>query len=59
MCKWNGLPYSECTWEDSDLIRRLWPDRVDQYQARLKCPRIPSRLSKVREIIPILFVEVS
>ena len=47
MCKWVGLPYSECTWEDSDLIRRLCQNKVDQYQARLKCQRIPSRLSKV------------
>lgn len=47
MCKWVGLPYSECTWEDSDLIRRLCQHKVDQYQARLKSQRIPSRLSKV------------
>ncbi|XP_070204130.1 chromodomain-helicase-DNA-binding protein 1-like isoform X3 [Littorina saxatilis] len=52
MCKWMGLPYSDVTWEDSDLIRKLYPHRVDQYQARLKCQRIPSRLSKVLKARP-------
>ncbi|XP_076465125.1 chromodomain-helicase-DNA-binding protein 1-like isoform X2 [Babylonia areolata] len=52
MCKWVGLPYSECTWEDADLIRRLYQTKVDQYHARLKSQRIPSRLSKVLKIRP-------
>ncbi|KAK7484546.1 hypothetical protein BaRGS_00024178 [Batillaria attramentaria] len=52
MCKWVGLPYSECTWEDEELIRRLYQNRVDQFHARLKSQRIPTKLSKVLKVRP-------
>lgn len=49
MCKWVGLPYADCTWEDGDLISRLFQAKVDAYHARQKSHRIPTKLSKVRQ----------
>uniref|UniRef100_A0A0N5APN4 Chromodomain-helicase-DNA-binding protein 1 n=1 Tax=Syphacia muris TaxID=451379 RepID=A0A0N5APN4_9BILA len=41
--KWSGLPYSECTWEDSHLIARRYQDKIDDYYARYKNPKIPNK----------------
>ena len=35
LCKWDGLPYSECTWEDGNLIAKRFQSKIDEYNARL------------------------
>ena len=44
LCKWMGLPYSECTWEDGELLTKKFQDKIDQYHARNKSQRTPSML---------------
>ncbi|XP_060072209.1 chromodomain-helicase-DNA-binding protein 1-like isoform X1 [Ylistrum balloti] len=52
LCKWNGLPYSECTWEEGELVSRKFQSAVDEYQARNKSQKIPTKLSKVLKSRP-------
>ncbi|XP_045216418.2 chromodomain-helicase-DNA-binding protein 1-like isoform X4 [Mercenaria mercenaria] len=52
LCKWNGLPYSECTWEDGDLLSRKFQDMIDEYYQRNKSQKIPTKLSKVLKYRP-------
>ncbi|KAL4227328.1 transcriptional regulator [Mactra antiquata] len=52
LCKWNGLPYSECTWEDGDLLSRKFQDKIDIYYQRNKSQKIPTKLSKVLKSRP-------
>ena len=47
MCKWQGLPYADSTWEDDDLITRKYGHKVAEYQTRNKSQRIPSKLTRV------------
>ncbi|XP_033634619.1 chromodomain-helicase-DNA-binding protein 1-like isoform X3 [Asterias rubens] len=47
LCKWHGLPYSDCTWEDGDLISRNFQVCIDEFLRRNKSQRIPSRSAKV------------
>jgi SNF2 family DNA or RNA helicase len=35
LCKWDGLQYSDCTWEDGNLIAKRFQIRIDEYNARL------------------------
>lgn len=35
LCKWDGLPYSECTWEDGNLISKRFQSKIDEYHTRL------------------------
>jgi chromodomain-helicase-DNA-binding protein 1 len=35
LCKWDGLQYSECTWEDGNLIGKRFQIKIDEYNARL------------------------
>ena len=41
LCKWQGLPYSECTWEDGDLIRRRYSHLIDDYTKRQLASTFP------------------
>ncbi|VDD90096.1 unnamed protein product, partial [Enterobius vermicularis] len=41
--KWSGLPYSECTWEDSHLIARRYKDKIDAYYQRYNSSKIPNK----------------
>ena len=50
--KWQGLPYLECTWEDGELLSRRFQPIIDEYQARNKCQRTPSKLTKVLKYRP-------
>lgn len=34
LCKWQGLPYSECTWEDGELIKKRFAAQVADYEKR-------------------------
>ncbi|XP_070543055.1 chromodomain-helicase-DNA-binding protein 1-like isoform X2 [Ptychodera flava] len=47
LCKWQGLPYCESTWEDGDLITKRFPKTVEDYNNRMKSQKVPSRISKV------------
>lgn len=47
LCKWKGLPYSECTWEDGALISELYQDEIDNYLFRNNSDCIPARSAKV------------
>ncbi|XP_041371367.1 chromodomain-helicase-DNA-binding protein 1-like isoform X2 [Gigantopelta aegis] len=52
LCKWSGLPYSDCTWEDGELISRSYQSYIDEYLARNKSQRIPTKLCKVLKVRP-------
>lgn len=45
--KWSGLPYSECTWEDSHLIARRYKDKIDAYYQRYNSSKIPNKSCSV------------
>ncbi|XP_011480396.1 chromodomain-helicase-DNA-binding protein 1 [Oryzias latipes] len=47
LCKWQGLPYSECSWEDGALIGKKFQKRIDDYMCRNQSKTIPSRDCKV------------
>uniref|UniRef100_A0A4W5NSN6 Chromodomain helicase DNA binding protein 1 n=1 Tax=Hucho hucho TaxID=62062 RepID=A0A4W5NSN6_9TELE len=47
LCKWQGLPYSECSWEDGALISRKYQKSIDDYMRRNQSKSIPSRDCKV------------
>lgn len=47
LCKWQGLPYSECSWEDGALIAKKFQKRIDGYMSRHQSKTIPSRECKV------------
>uniref|UniRef100_A0A4W4H2H3 DNA helicase n=1 Tax=Electrophorus electricus TaxID=8005 RepID=A0A4W4H2H3_ELEEL len=47
LCKWQGLPYSECSWEDGALIARKFQKCIDDYMSRNQSKTIPFRDCKV------------
>lgn len=47
LCKWQGLSYSECSWEDGALIARKFQKCITEYMSRNQCKNIPSRDCKV------------
>lgn len=47
LCKWQGLPYSECSWEDGALIAKKFQRCIDDYMSRHQSKTIPSRDCKV------------
>uniref|UniRef100_A0A672QFF2 Uncharacterized protein n=1 Tax=Sinocyclocheilus grahami TaxID=75366 RepID=A0A672QFF2_SINGR len=47
LCKWQGLSYFECSWEDGALIARKFQKCIDDYMSRNQCKTIPSRECKV------------
>lgn len=52
LCKWESLPYSEATWEDSSLVLRHWPEKIEDFQRREESNRTPSRHSRVIKYRP-------
>ncbi|XP_050681248.1 chromodomain-helicase-DNA-binding protein 1 isoform X2 [Leptidea sinapis] len=42
-CKWESLPYAEATWEDSTLITKKWPTKVEEFKFREAATTTPSR----------------
>ncbi|NWV36252.1 CHD1 protein, partial [Grantiella picta] len=46
-CKWQGLPYSECSWEDGALIARKFQARIDEYFSRNQSKTTPFKDCKV------------
>lgn len=47
LCKWRGLPYSECTWEDTGVISTWFQPEIDAYIERNGSDRIPNKQVKV------------
>ena len=47
LCKWQGLPYAESTWEDGGLISRFHQDKIDAYLKRERSDKIPAKSAKV------------
>lgn len=54
LCKWQGLPYSECTWEDGELAAKLFQSHIDKHLARNKSQCIPTKLTRVRAVVYIV-----
>ncbi|TTF56870.1 Chromodomain-helicase-DNA-binding protein 2 [Bagarius yarrelli] len=47
LCKWMGLPYAECTWEDGALIGKKFQHCIDCFNNRNVSKTIPSKDCKV------------
>uniref|UniRef100_W5KJ44 Chromodomain helicase DNA binding protein 2 n=1 Tax=Astyanax mexicanus TaxID=7994 RepID=W5KJ44_ASTMX len=47
LCKWMGLPYAECTWEDGALISKKFQSCVDSFNSRNSSKTVPSKECKV------------
>ncbi|KAL3080298.1 hypothetical protein niasHS_012403 [Heterodera schachtii] len=43
LIKWNGLPYSECTWEDEGLIRRAFDHKIAEFEVREQSDTQPKK----------------
>uniref|UniRef100_A0A3Q3WNJ6 Uncharacterized protein n=1 Tax=Mola mola TaxID=94237 RepID=A0A3Q3WNJ6_MOLML len=47
LCKWMGLPYSECSWEDGALVRKKFQHCIDSFMNRNSSKTVPSKDCKV------------
>uniref|UniRef100_A0A7N9B1V6 Chromodomain helicase DNA binding protein 2 n=1 Tax=Mastacembelus armatus TaxID=205130 RepID=A0A7N9B1V6_9TELE len=47
LCKWMGLPYSECSWEDGALVRKKFQHCIDSFMNRNSNKTVPSKDCKV------------
>ncbi|XP_072134198.1 chromodomain-helicase-DNA-binding protein 2 isoform X1 [Mobula birostris] len=47
LCKWMGLPYVDCSWEDGALISRKFQACIDAFNNRHNSKTIPSKDCKV------------
>ncbi|GCB69779.1 hypothetical protein scyTo_0001125 [Scyliorhinus torazame] len=47
LCKWMGLPYVDCSWEDGALISRKFQACIDAFHNRHNSKTIPSKDCKV------------
>ncbi|XP_074090260.1 chromodomain-helicase-DNA-binding protein 2 isoform X3 [Macrotis lagotis] len=47
LCKWMGLPYAECSWEDEALIGKKFRSCIDSFHNRNNSKTIPTRDCKV------------
>uniref|UniRef100_A0A3B5AN49 Chromodomain helicase DNA binding protein 2 n=1 Tax=Stegastes partitus TaxID=144197 RepID=A0A3B5AN49_9TELE len=47
LCKWMGLPYSECSWEDGALVRKKFQHCIDSFLNRNSNKTVPSKDCKV------------
>ncbi|XP_052277549.1 chromodomain-helicase-DNA-binding protein 1-like isoform X3 [Dreissena polymorpha] len=52
LCKWMGLPYSEVSWEDGELLAHKFLDKIEHFNQRNKCQKIPTKLSRVLKSRP-------
>ncbi|KAM4754093.1 chromodomain-helicase-DNA-binding protein 1-like isoform 2-T3 [Cyanocitta cristata] len=46
-CKWQGLPYSECSWEDGALIAKKFQTCIDEYFSRNQSKTTPFKECKI------------
>uniref|UniRef100_A0A674E4I9 Chromodomain helicase DNA binding protein 2 n=1 Tax=Salmo trutta TaxID=8032 RepID=A0A674E4I9_SALTR len=47
LCKWMGLPYSECSWEDGALLGKKFQHCIDGFTNRNSSKTVPSKDCKV------------
>ncbi|KAM9754558.1 chromodomain-helicase-DNA-binding protein 2 isoform 5-T5 [Menidia menidia] len=47
LCKWMGLPYAECSWEDGALVMKKFQLCIDSFTNRNSCKTVPSKDCKV------------
>ncbi|XP_039215293.1 chromodomain-helicase-DNA-binding protein 2 isoform X3 [Crotalus tigris] len=47
LCKWMGLPYAECSWEDEALISKKFQHCIDSFNSRNNSKAMPTRDCKV------------
>ncbi|XP_060115774.1 chromodomain-helicase-DNA-binding protein 2 isoform X1 [Heteronotia binoei] len=47
LCKWMGLPYAECSWEDEALISKKFQHCIDSFNSRNNSKTMPTRDCKV------------
>ncbi|XP_077989573.1 chromodomain-helicase-DNA-binding protein 1-like isoform X2 [Glandiceps talaboti] len=47
LCKWQGLPYCESTWEDGDLISKRFCECLEAFNNRHKSHKDPTKGNKV------------
>ncbi|XP_058855130.1 chromodomain-helicase-DNA-binding protein 2-like isoform X1 [Acipenser ruthenus] len=47
LCKWMGLPYAECSWEDGALIGKKFQHCIDSFHNRNNSKNIPFKDCKV------------
>ncbi|CAG01534.1 unnamed protein product, partial [Tetraodon nigroviridis] len=47
LCKWMGLPYSECSWEDDSLVKKKFQRCIDGFMNRNSSKTVPSKDCKV------------
>uniref|UniRef100_A0A8C7RTC8 Chromodomain helicase DNA binding protein 2 n=1 Tax=Oncorhynchus mykiss TaxID=8022 RepID=A0A8C7RTC8_ONCMY len=47
LCKWMGLPYSECSWEDGALLGKKFQQCIDSFTNRNSSKTVPSKDCKV------------
>ncbi|XP_075753123.1 chromodomain-helicase-DNA-binding protein 2 isoform X4 [Pelodiscus sinensis] len=47
LCKWMGLPYADCSWEDEALISKKFQHCIDSFNNRNNSKTIPTRDCKV------------
>lgn len=52
LCKWEGLPYSDCTFEEGSLIHKKFQSKIDEYHVRQKSQKTPSKLTRVLKVRP-------
>ncbi|KAM9854675.1 chromodomain-helicase-DNA-binding protein 2 isoform 2-T3 [Aulostomus maculatus] len=47
LCKWMGLPYSECSWEDGALVQKKFQHCIDSFLSRNSSKTVPTKDCKV------------
>ncbi|XP_028307576.1 chromodomain-helicase-DNA-binding protein 2 isoform X2 [Gouania willdenowi] len=47
LCKWMGLPYSECSWEDGAVVRKKFEQCIDSFTNRNSTKTVPYKDCKV------------
>lgn len=52
LCKWECLPYSDATWEDSSLVQRKWPEKIEDFKRREGSQKTPTRHCRVLKYRP-------
>ncbi|KAI0207728.1 Chromodomain-helicase-DNA-binding protein 1 [Lamellibrachia satsuma] len=52
LVKWHCLPYSDCTWEDGELITRKFMPAIEEYNKRQNSQCIPSKYCRVLKTRP-------
>ena len=53
LCKWDGLPYAECTWEDAELVVKRFPDKILEFDLRENSQKLPQgKIPKTLRVKP-------